>query len=61
MYKLLNIIRKSDIMNSNLLQCDTLAAVLLLAAEVYWAVGPPLACWLNTIKNVTFFTLRVYL
>ena len=34
MYKLLNIIRKSEFMNSNLLQCDSLVAVLLLAAEV---------------------------
>ena len=28
MYKLLNIIRKSELMDSNLLQCDTLVAVL---------------------------------
>ena len=32
MYKLLNIIRKSEFMDSNLLQCDTLVAVLLLVA-----------------------------
>ena len=34
MCKLLNIVKKSDFMNSNLLQCDSLVAVLLLAAEV---------------------------
>ena len=32
MYKLLNIIRKSEFMDSNLLQYDTLVAVLLLVA-----------------------------
>ena len=30
MYKLLNIIRKSEFMDSNLLQCNTLVAVSLL-------------------------------
>ena len=34
MYKLLNIIRKIEFMNSKLLQCSTLVAVLLLAAEM---------------------------
>ena len=34
MYKVLNIIRKIEFMNSNLLQCDTPVEVLLLAAEV---------------------------
>ena len=34
MCKLLNMIRKSEFMNINLLQCDTLVAVLLLAEEV---------------------------
>ena len=34
MYKLLNIFRKIEFMNSNLLQCNTLVAVLLLAAEM---------------------------
>ena len=36
MYKVLNIIRKSEFMDSKLLQCDTPVAVLLL--------GPSLAC-----------------
>ena len=30
MYKLLNIVRNSEFMDSNVLQCDTLVAVLLL-------------------------------
>ena len=43
MYKVLNIIRKSEFMDSNLLQCDTPVAVLLLVAVALRAIGLSLA------------------
>ena len=43
MHKLLNVIRKGEFMDSNLSQCSSLVAVLLLVAEVLQAIGPTLA------------------
>ena len=38
--KILNIIGKSEFMDSNLLQCDTLVTILLLVAVALWAIDP---------------------
>ena len=38
MYKLLNIIRKSEFMDSNLLQCNTVVAVAKRAIALHWPV-----------------------
>ena len=54
MYKLLNMIWKSEFMGSNLLQCDTLLAV------AYWAIGSSLArrpkCAITKIRHLLHYT-----
>ena len=54
MYKLLlNISRKCELMDTNLLQCDTLVAVLLLVAVAQQAIGP--LTKMHNKKNKTSF------
>ena len=52
MYKLLNNIRKSEYMDSNLLQCDTVVAV---AQRAMASIGPQTK--MHNKKNTTFITL----
>ena len=59
MYKLLNIIRKSEFMDSNLLQCDTLVAALLLVIAGYRpSIG--LLAKMHNKKHTTFIAPYVW-